>query len=402
MKSLSIAAITLWCTVSSCMALSYNAPTLIFNSSADQGHHMPPKTVFTDRSPSINDNGEMAITLTLVGGSYDSAIWVKSHLHEGVLIRSGAKESFSDVKINNQSNLCFTHQTLNGIKGVYTASDDNHGSYLLTDHMSDDEFYAYSSFSNLTYNEKEELLFTAKNFRGDVGIFNYTPAQNGQSMMELIELQNQRSSTPKSFLFAPSFNDRSQVAYKARFGNRGELNEERPDKILLFTGKQREVLVEDRDSKPTSRWISFRNSISLNNRGAIAFIGQDDDGEKLVLRESEGREIILATAKKEIKDFSFFSLKLNDKNQVAFRARDRENRHAIFVADKKGMTRVLTQFDEITTPWGKSLIAYGPHIPFGGNIDMNNHGDIIVNTGLANLDNSDDHGNGVVVIYAKR
>ncbi len=378
-------------------AQEYNEPTLIFNSSARDGYNMPARTFFTDRAPSINDDREMAITLTMFNGTYDTAIWVKSKYQEGVLVTTGSKESYSDVQINNNGDLTYAHQTLDGIKGVYTAKGEDKGGYKLTNHMDDEELYAYTSFDQLKLSENDELFFTAKNFKGDLGYFNYHVDYG----VELIEAQNQRAKTPYSFLFSPSFNIHGQAAYKARLGKRGELENQRPDQIILSDGTNKKVLIQDKDSDPASKWLDLRNSVALSNSEAIAFIGKDQEGEKLVLLESSGEETILASAGVDLKEFSFFSIVINDKNWVAFRGIDLKGRHALYVATKKEVKKVLTQFDTIKTPWGEALIAYGPHIPFGGSIDMNNHGDIIVNTGLANLDNTDDYGNGLVVIYTK-
>ena len=390
-------ALILGCLINSTYALEYQDPELIFNSSSTDGYNMPAKTVFTDRAPSINDQREMAITLTLLDGTYDTGIWVKSKYQEGILITSGAKESFNDVQINNQSELFFTHQTLNGIAGVYTAHGRESGGYELINHMNDEEFYPYSSFSNLFYSRSEELFFTAKNFKGDTGIFNYTQS-NG---IDLIDFQNQRSRSPRSFVFAPSYNDQSQVAYKVRLGSRGQLSEEQIDQIIVSHQGVKKVLAVDKDGDTHSPWLSFRNSVALSNNGSVAFIAKDKDSEKLILKKQSGEEKVLATAGVELKEFSFFSLSINDKDWIAFRGIDLKGRHALYIATDSEVKKVLTQFDVIKVPWGEALIAYGPHIPFGGNIDMNNHGDIIVNTGLATLDNTDDYGNGVVVIFAK-
>lgn len=381
----------------SILAQEYKAPTLVFNSSSTDGHNMPAKTFFTDRAPSINDDREMAITLTMLNGTYDTGIWVKSRYEEGILVTTGARESYSDVKINNKGNLSYTHQTLDGIKGVYSAVGKNTGGYEFINHMDDEEFFPYTSFNNLFLSQSDELFFTAKNFKGDLAFFNYHMDYG----LELIAAQNQRSKTPNSFLFTPSFNDHGQVAYKARIGKRGELNKRRPDQIILAEGSKKTILVHDRDSDTNSKWIDLRNNVALSNSGATAFIARDQASEKLVLLESNGEETILATAGKDLKEFSFFSIVINDKNWVAFRGIDLKGQHALYVATKKEVKKVLTQFDKIKVPWGEALIAYGPHIPFGGSIDMNNRGDVIVNTGLANLENTQDYGNGVVVIYTK-
>ncbi|WP_372655676.1 hypothetical protein [Halobacteriovorax sp.] len=381
----------------SIMAQEYEAPTLIFNSSSTDGYNMPAKTFFTDRAPSINDQREMAITLTMLNGTYDTGIWVKSRYQEGILTTTGARESYSDVKINNKGNLTYTHQTLDGIKGVYSAVGNSAGKYEFINHMDDEELFPYTSFNNLFLSESDELFFTAKNFKGDLAFFNYHMDYG----LELIAAQNQRSKIPNSFLFTPSYNDYGQVAYKARIGKRGELNNQRPDQIILAEGSKKTILVQDKDSDENSKWIDLRNNVALSNSGATAFIARDQDSEKLVLLESDGKETILATAGKDLKEFSFFSIVINNKNWVAFRGIDLKGKHALYVATKNEIKKVLTQFDKIKVPWGEALIAYGPHIPFGGSIDMNNHGDVIVNTGLANLENTEDFGNGVVVIYTK-
>lgn len=378
-------------------AQEYQAPTLIFNSSSIDGYNMPAQTYFTDRAPSINDKREMAITLTMLGGTYDTGIWVKSRYQEGILVTTGSRESFSDVRINNEGHLSYTHQTLNGIKGVFTAKGRKTGGYEFINHMDDEELYPYTSFNNLFLSKKKELFFTAKNFNGDLAFFSY----HMDFGLELIAAQNQRSKSPYSFLFTPSYNDKGQVAYKARVGKRGELEKHRADHIVLAEGTKKNIIVQDIDSDPNSKWKDIRNTVALNNLGSIAFIATDKEGEKLILREFSGNETTLATAGKELKEFSFFSITINDNNLVAFRGIDLQGRHSIYVASQNKVTKVLTQFEKISVPWGEALIAYGPHIPFGGSIDMNNHGDIIVNTGLANLENTEDYGNGVVVIYTK-
>lgn len=379
--------------LSSAYAVDYQAPELVASSSDEHAHNLPLNTVFTDKSPTINDHGEYAISLDLVGGTYASGVWLQTRYFQGMLIESAPEDSFSNITLNNNAQIAFSVARRAEVAELYT-SDWKDGEYRLSNVMNDDEVMAYSSHAHFSYNESGQLFFSAKNFKGDLGLFTYQKDHG----LTLIDLQNRRSNAQRSYIFTPAYNNKGDVAYKVRLGARGERSENLPDQIILYKEGKKTILAEDRDSDQTSKYLSFRNTISLNDKGDIAFFATTAKGESLILREEDGTETVLTSKGVELKEFSYFSPVLNNKKQVAFRGIDLEGRHAIFLASKDGLQKVLTQFDPIQTPWGEASIAYGPYIPFGGNIDMNNHGDIIVNTGLATPDNFDDYGHGLVII----
>ena len=102
-----------------------------------------------------------------------------------------------------------------------------------------------------------------------------------------------------------------------------------------------------------------------------------------------------------IKELSHFSPVVNNKGQVAFKALDKDGNTGIYIGDGDSIKRVVNQHDILNFNGRKFRVSYGEHIPFGGNIALNDKGDIIINTGLADESGTRDLGRGIIAFYTK-
>lgn len=155
-----------------------------------------------------------------------------------------------------------------------------------------------------------------------------------------------------SFIFSPYTNSKGEVAIKTREVNYSESS---PDKIWHFDGKNWKVLLEDKDSSPSSPWKGFRNQLALGDGYVVAF-SQDEKSEVLLKVQNSKTEVI-ARAGVDLKNFDHFGPKAYGET-VVFRGEDFERRKAIYYYNGQKLQKLLTQGDIVLTDKGAGRVHY--------------------------------------------
>ena len=94
-----------------------------------------------------------------------------------------------------------------------------------------------------------------------------------------------------------------------------------------------------------------------------------------------------------------FSPKVNDQGQVLFRAKDELGKRGIYLADANGVKRIISEGDEVNTDLGMGKILSNPNYPgFGGEVDMNDHGEIVFNCLLVGAKDNKEWGSAIFKI----
>ncbi len=372
-------------------ALEYNNPKLLMNSSLSNGYNAPSSSLFTNSTPSINNKRHVAIAMQLIDGRPYSGVWAR--------IQDKSFLPYVNEKGLKISNFNLTDKDEFHI----TVNDDFFLDDLLYIKVNSDLSIKKESLLQGVVGENIENLssvFTSSNgimFKGigqDKAVYYYSK-NNGMNTL-IKENENQ-----VSYLFNPSFSLNEITAAKIRIGHIGDYRESRPDKIINIENQKLSVIAQDKDANPMSRWKSFRNGVSVNNRGEVCFVAIDKNGlAHVVLSDGKNQKSILSEGS-ELKEIQYFTPVLNNKGMVAIRGISKNNLAGIYVYDGNQTKLILEQGDVLKTPIGEIKIFYGPHIPFGGNIAMNDAGDLVINSGISDVNGQKDLGRALISIYTK-
>lgn len=155
-----------------------------------------------------------------------------------------------------------------------------------------------------------------------------------------------------SYIFTPQVGYKGEIALKTRDLH---LNENAPDRLWFFNGSNWEVVLEDQDANPASRWKSFRHQLSVDGN-KILLIAHDGKNESLVLLEN-GLVTIIATAGTHLKSFDYFTPKLQNGVMVV-RGVDFDGNKAVYVQDEKDFRKLVSQGDIVKTDLGAGRVFY--------------------------------------------
>ena len=387
MKYFVISSIILFCFEVVASLPEYERPVLEARSSYTEGHFMPPLTIFTDATPAVNNNRDIAFPLSLINGHEVSGVWTKwdntidlsYHREDGLQI--------SSFKMNDKKELVFT---------VY----DDFYFYDLVETKNENGKIIFSSikdqfnFQNISLIVKHKEGFSYKAINENKVIGSLSKA--GDINTYLSEgLDN------NSYLFSPAFNQSGDALTKVRHGEFRMWDESRPDTILFKNKNEEKIIAFDKDYDSSSNWVSFRNGVGLSDDGHMSFIGVDEEGKGHLIVVHDGVQKEIVVEGKDIAELSHFSPVVNNKGQVAFKATDSEGNTGVYIGDGNSLKKIINQHDILDLNGRKFRISYGEHIPFGGNIALNDKGDIIINTGFADISGTKDLGRGIIAFYTK-
>lgn len=370
-------------------AVDFDKPKLILSANLGPSYLLPPGSDFSNSTPTINDHREMGISLGVIGDDNSSGIWTKSRYGSGIVYRNADMKSISNFKLGNNGHFAFTVSSSQETLAIIKTSESKSKTYQFNDYINSEDFYPFANIKYL-YQTLNGAFFMATNFKGHKGYF-----KQNNGVIQLDEQYSRRGDS-KSYLFAPAYSEDGKVAYKVRYGKKNEWNERRPDKILLNINGKTSIVAQDKDSDQNSLWDGFRNSVAVNTHGHIAYVAYKNKVNSLVL--NNGVETIIAQEGKDLKEITYFAPVLNDANMIAFRGIHLDGRHCIFLYENKKLKTPLCQYDEINTPFGMLMLSYGQHIPFGGNIALNNLGDLLINSGLSNIEGTRSFGKGLIFL----
>jgi hypothetical protein len=185
-----------------------------------------------------------------------------------------------------------------------------------------------------------------------------------------------------SYLFGPVTGPSGETVIKAREKN---LDESAPDKLWLYThAKGWSVVLEDRDSNPTSQFVSFRHQVSVDG-DRVLVLANDGHGEGLYLLE-EGKITLIARAGVELKRFDYFSPRLRG-GTIVVRGEDFEGRKVLYVKDEGRFRPLLTQGDIVHTDRGFARVHYkDQNALFYGAPGIDGNGSVYIQATLTDAD----------------
>ncbi|MFA6238717.1 MAG: choice-of-anchor tandem repeat NxxGxxAF-containing protein [Bacteriovorax sp.] len=351
----------------------YNAPLILARANINDGYNIPAMSFLSNTNPVINNRGDVSFRIMAVEGQNDQAIWSKTFEDEnGKIVYVAPEQRFiTDPSINDHGKIVFNLHDEGVTDGLFILdTKDLEVKQVLSPDNLPIKFYTYPQIKN-----NDQIYFRATDDFDDRIFYEFKEEKLNKIMSEGVESMGLKS----AYLFRPSFNDSEAVAFKARLGDKGQWDEERPDQILIFTGGQLTAIAKDRDSDPKSPFLRFGNTVSLSSTGMVAFTVKLEDGKgAIVISKDNVLKVIAFEGQNDITEIETFAPKINAQGQVAFRAIDINGKRGIYLADETGVKRIVGEGDEIMTDLGMGRILSNPNYPgFGGDVDMNDHGEIV-------------------------
>lgn len=355
----------------------YKAPEILARADIKNGFNLPDMSFISNPSPVINNRGDVSFKLMSFGGESNQGIWLKRGSDEsGKIIYTAPDMRFlTDPSLNDAGMLAFNLYDEGVTDGVFVL-DSNTGAVDHALKPESDEI-AYYTYSQVLTNGK--IYFRGTN-QDNVRTFYQFDGSLKPIIAEGISAFGQKS----SYLFKPVMNDSGAMSFKRRIGETGEWDESNGDEILLLKptangGYESIVVARDRDMDAASVFLGFTNSNSLSRNGMVAFTAFLQDNSKALILYRDGllRNLVIEKAD-DISEIELFAPKVNDQGQVLFRAKDLEGKRGLYVADISGMKRIIGEGDTVMTDLGEAKILSNPNYPgFGGEVDMNDHGEIV-------------------------
>ncbi|MBC7429721.1 MAG: hypothetical protein H7336_13980 [Bacteriovorax sp.] len=374
-KTLGLWLLTL--SVSTMAALpNYSAPEILARANIGDGFNLPAMSFISNTCPVINNRGDVSFKLMGFGGDNNQGLWLKRGADENGKIVYIAPEMrlLTEPTLNDKGQVAFNQYDDGVTDGIFIIdADTNEVQQVLKPENDDIAFYTYPQV--LT---NGKVYFRATNQESIRSYYQYDGSLK-QIIAEGVSAYGQKS----SYLFKPYLNDSGAMTFKRRIGETGEWDERNPDEILLLKPKENSyesiVIAKDRDGDPDSKFLGFTNSSSISKSGLIAFTAILEDSSKAIIIAMDGKLKNLAIEKSDnISEIELFAPKVNDQGLVVFRAKDMEGKRGIYITSTEGTKKLIGEGDEIMTDLGLAKILSNPNFPgFGGDVDMNDHGEIV-------------------------
>ncbi len=364
----------------------------------DEGWNLPPGSSFNSITASINENGTVAFPVQVVpidGNLSDTGvgIWSGANGVGGIVQTHRAPAEFiSDrVGINRDGKIVY-----------YTHGD----AYRLW-------IYDPAAAASAPVNT---LPITPNSFNGQTinadGVIGYraglpggsglASTGAGSSVLHIVD-NGIDPGSPYSYIYTPSMNDSRRIAAKVSVGPPGNFSK---DEIRVFdTGGAYETLAVDTDTDPTSPFVAFDNTVSMNAIGEVAVVVRLAAGnQRAVYRLTPTGAGVQATPIARVDpagpilELDAFAPVINVHGMVAFRARDAQGQ-AIYVGDGENLLRIAGKGDRVQTDLGTGQLGQHDTSPvFSGAPGLNDNGDVVFVAGLhPDGNNQIEWGSGVFV-----
>ena len=369
----------------------YDPPALQVRSGPANAFNLPVGASFAGQTPHLNRSGAVAIQVPTLPGTGAQGLWFGGG-GSGSLVHTATEGALIlAVTLNDPGMVVYelSHVTP---EGLYFYDTRTGAGGFETDQPA-----GASGWGSPELNAVGEVGYRA--VLG--GSYAWVTWDGAAAAVQAAEVGLDPGS-PYSLLFPPSFNDRRQMAGKVRLGALGQVGDERPDQIRIFDADGSSTLVaEDQDSNPSSPYLGFDDTVSLNDAGWVAFVALREDGHReVILSDGFSSRLIASEALPEIGSIEASPVAASSGGLVAFRGVDAGGLQAVAVGDGTQLVRVVGEHDLVATDFGTARVDRPDAGPvFDGAVSLSPGGDLAFHATLTAPDNPQlDWGRGVFVI----
>ena len=370
----------------------HDPASLLCRANFSGAYNLPNSAFFTNSTPALNEMGESAIHLSVLGNDTRGVFYHDGSVG-GVAFEGPVGAFLSDVSINNSGRVVFP-MSFSSQDGIWRWDAMGDTSGILTNLP-----LGTSTWGSPKIDDLGRVGYRA-GFTGGQAFASWAAGIVAIHATEVgIDL-----GSPYSFLFTPLTNGLRQIAAKVRLGAAGQTGDTQPDQIRIFASDGSSVLIaEDDDSNAASPYVRFDNSVSLTNTGWVAFTAQGTDGRRGVyFSNGTTTRTIAIDDEITVTEIEFFAPAANNAGTVIFRGRNNAGRQTIFQGDGASLVEVIREHDLVMTDLGQARLDQHDTSPiFGGSPALNQNGDIAFGAGLTPPDNNQiEWGSGVFVLRA--
>ncbi len=376
-------------------AIEFDGPKILARSNINNNYNLPVRAMLSNTNPVINNKGDIAFKVIYSGVEEVQGIWAKGYEDpEGkLLIYSFGELGISDPTIDEDGKIYYSLFDEGSTEGVYRFNIRDFITEKLIDPTQFDfMFYTY------TQGEKNKLKFRGTS-KDNLRSFN----EYDLSTKELKELVAE-GKNGVSYLFRPSYTKEGKIYFKARLGEIGEWEENRPDILYSFHNQKLNQEVFDHNYNTTSEFFAFLNSVDVSENEHLVFTALTKDGRLAInyLDRSKKVHQIAIENSEDLLNIENFPAKINNSGHVLFRGKDGELKRSIFFWDGDKLTKIISEGQEVMTDLGMARIVLNPNFPgFSGEIDFNDFDQIVFSATLVTIKENKDLGLGVFLINPK-
>lgn len=358
----------------------YREPELLARANIIDGFNLPAFTFLSNVSPAINARGDVTFKVLTYGGGNENKIWFKADEDKkGKIVFTAPDERFVTDPTINDFGLITLNTFDDGVTDGIIQLDTKNGKIIHAVRPVIESILHYTYSQTLL---NGDVFFRATN-EENVRTY-YFVAPTGE-YKKVIEEGVSIFGSSSSYLFKPAINESMTMVFKRRLGNVGEWDDKNGDEIILLTKTDTgayspKVVAQDKFIKKSSQFKSLTNSVALSSNNLVAFVGVLEDGTKAIFKYNNGEMKKLVDEKGEVSEIEMFSPKINSKGQVLFRAKNKEGKRSIFLADQDELKMIVSEGSELPSDLGLAKILSNPNYPaFSGDVDFNDNGDIVFN-----------------------
>lgn len=355
---------------------------VLARSSETDSYKMPVYSPLRGVTPQINDENNIAFKIPTNDMVENEKIFFNTS-KKSTLIYAAPANTFVSDPIIASDGILFTLNDVGGTKFLLKYIFKTKKVQKILEPSKSELSIIYEFHQN-----EEAIYFRAKDKNGNLGIYS-VDLENKETEVKTLFKTGQKVQGKKiSYIFALDMNGQYGVC-KVRFTH---LQEDAPDLIVRLNLKSSEhrIIAADKDFSRRSRYISFRNSTSINKHGGIAFIVEEKTKTKIMLNHLEKNNTTkeIARTSKKIKSISHFAPDITDSEIIIFRGKDSRDREVLYIANSEKIRKIVRQYQVIKTDKKKrAVLMHTKTTPvFGGNPRINNLGTIVINSSIRHLD----------------
>jgi hypothetical protein len=335
---------------------------------------VPPGASAKDASPSINDNGDVAIDLITADDI--------EHVFAGGKVRFSGPDpdaTISGTSINEAGDVVFDVWNGASGNGVYTYSAKTGEATFLSAEPLGAE--SWGNVSNRPSNGKIGVRPSGASQR-------YLGYLDANGFTKLAVEKGTSPSSPYTYIFGPEFDRAGRAAMKMQLASGGN------DIRILAPGADPIIVAQDHDANAASSYASLDNGVGFNDVGQVAFVAKVGPARGVYLSDGTTTKTIATEGANDVAQITYFTPVVNDAGTVVFRGMDTKGANVIWVSDGTTLQRVASTGDVLPSDKGDAAavpeIDYDPSnvTVFGGGLAINAKGQIAF---LAAIATSVDH-----------
>jgi hypothetical protein len=339
------------------------------------GFRFPAQASISNRNVSLNDRGDVAITVaaTPKGDDTTQAIWAHRGGTGGIVytgtITPAFEAGFGDVVLDGAGRLYWTESPSGNPPGVFYLDPGGDRTLITRGPL------GTTGYNSLRAGAPGRLaaLATLGTGRALIGI---EGVQSPGITVYLTESSVDPAS-PFTFLISSiGLNSTPALSIEAWPAGREALQR-------VTAPNQTTQIAAVRDTIAGIVLRGIANGSAINTAGQVAFAVFGENSIEAVLRaEPDGRVTVIAstTPGGPVAELGNFPPVINDAGLVAFRGVGADGEDAIFVGDGTGLVTVVRETDVVPTDLGAAQIgnetAGQQYTAFSGNISINQRGDV--------------------------